>query len=478
MKTVVVVGGGVSGLAAAEALAHRARGRGDALRVVVVEKDAKLGGKVGTRHVDGCVVELGPHGFLDKDPAVLQLIDRVGVRPRLLRANESAAERYVLRAGALRRIPSKPPAFLTSDILPLGAKLRVALEPFVPPRRDDVDESVFEFAARRIGAGAADVLVDAMVTGIYGGDPHRLSLRAAFPVMHELEARYGGLLKAQLAKAREKKQLAARAGVAPEAEGAVGAPRGTLHSFDRGLSVLVDALARDREVRLGGGVAGIARRGAGFDVHLDDGATLAADAVYLTTPTPVMAGLVRPLGVPAAEQAADALDGVRYASIAVVVHVFDGADVPRRYDGFGFLAPDRERCPVLGCIWASTVFAGHTPDGQVMLRTLLGGVRRPENAEGTDAELSERVRGALERLLGVSRAARARHEVVVRWPSAIPQYEVGHGARVTAADALEAAVPGLVLGGNGLRGVAMVQCLLEGERAAARIEAALARPAA
>ena len=145
MKTVVVVGGGVSGLAAAEALAHRARGRGDALRVVVVEKDTKLGGKVGTRDVDGCVVELGPHGFLDKDPAVLQLIDRVGVRPRLLRANESAAERYVLRAGALRRIPSKPPAFLTSDILPLGAKLRVALEPFVPPRRDDVDESVFEF---------------------------------------------------------------------------------------------------------------------------------------------------------------------------------------------------------------------------------------------------------------------------------------------------------------------------------------------
>jgi oxygen-dependent protoporphyrinogen oxidase len=478
MKTVVVVGGGVSGLAAAEALAHRARGRGDALRVVVVEKDTKLGGKVGTRDVDGCVVELGPHGFLDKDPAVLTLIDRLGVRPRLLRANESAAERYVLRAGALRKIPSKPPAFLTSDILPLGAKLRVALEPFVPPRRDDVDESVFEFAARRIGAGAADVLVDAMVTGIYGGDPHRLSLRAAFPVMHELEARYGGLLKAQLAKAREKKQLAAQAGVAPEAEGAVGAPRGTLHSFDRGLTVLVDALARDREVRLGVGVAAIARRADdGFDLRLDDGATLAADAVYLTTPTPVMAGLVRPLGGPAA-QVADALDGVRYASIAVVVHVFDGADVPRRYDGFGFLAPDRERCPVLGCIWASTVFAGHTPDGRVMLRTLLGGVRRPENAEGTDAELSERVRGALERLLGVPRSARARHEVVVRWPAAIPQYEVGHGARVAAADQLEAAVPGLVLGGNGLRGVAMVQCLLEGERAAARIEAALARRSA
>mgnify|MGYP006288381053 CR=1 FL=1 len=464
-RRVVVLGGGISGLAAAEAIERRARASGRPVRALVLEADTEPGGKIKTRTEKGFVVETGPHGFLDKEPKMFALIDRLGITGELVAANTDAARRFIYRAGALREVPMSPPAFLFSDILPLSGRLRCALEPFMPgPTKDE--ESVREFAARRIGPQAADVMVDAMVTGIYGGDPSKLSLKAAFPRMFELERDHGSLVKAQFAVAREKKaqrKLAGPNGHVPKQQG-TGAPAGTLHSFRRGLGTLIEALAGRVDPRCGARVdrvePGEAKRWR-VRASLDDTTEwIEADAVVSTLPAYDAAALVRPL----APERAAVIDTIPYVPCSVVVQCFRQEDVTRSVDGFGFLVPGREDRSVLGTIWASTVFPDHAPSGQVMFRSMLGGARRAELGDASEAELAALARADLERLMGVKAGAEPTLETVIPWREAIPQYNLGHADRVAAAEAIEAEHPGLYLSGNAFRGVAVLACVAEADR--------------
>ncbi|MCC7380445.1 MAG: protoporphyrinogen oxidase [Deltaproteobacteria bacterium] len=465
MKTVAIIGGGISGLAVAEAARRHAAELGFELRTVVLEAEAGAGGKIGTIRDGGYVIEKGPHGFLDKEPKAMALIDRLGLRASLLPADAAAETRYIVRGGRLRALPSSPPAFITSDVLPLFGKLRVMLEPLIAKKSDASEESVWAFAARRIGKPAADILVDAMVTGIYGGDPKRLSVQAAFPLLADLERKHGGLIRGQIAKAREAKRLGSGGP-------SMGGPRGVLHSFRAGLAELIDALASGSSLELGFRARRIElRTGGGFRVAAEDGRAIDADAVVVTAPADAMAELVRPFG----EAEAESLRSIRYVPVVVVVHAFMRDAITGPAEGFGFLAPNLEGREILGSIWASSVFRGHAPEGQVMLRTLLGGARRPELADGDDATLAARAKRELTALIGLRADAPPQLERVIRWPRAIPQYELGHGARVVAAEALEARTSGLFLGGNALRGVAMIQCVADADRVAARAADWLAR---
>lgn len=479
-RTVVVIGGGVSGLATAEAVVRRGQDAGIPTRVVVLEADASPGGKIKTTVEAGFVVETGPHGFLDKEPKMFQLIDRLGIRDELVAANTASARRFIVRAGQLRELPGSPLGFLTSDILPLSGKLRCGLEPFMPGPRSE-DESVREFAARRIGAQAADVLVDAMVTGIYGGDPRRLSLKAAFPRMFELERDHGSLVKAQFAVAkarRAERQLAAGEGAHQPRNQGTGAPTGTLHSFKRGLSTLIDALAGRLEVRCKASVQSIERKPqGGFRVHAA-GDVIEAEAVVTTVPAYAAEKLLAPLD----SNLAEVVGKVAYAPCSVVVQAFHQRDVKRSVDGFGFLVPGGEKRDLLGSIWASTVFPDHSPEGMVMFRSMLGGARRPELGSASTTELAERARRELQHWMKVDPGAEPVFERVIPWPRAIPQYEVGHASKVAAADEVERALPGIYVGGNAYRGVAVLACVAEGdaiaERVVAQLQAAPAPPEA
>lgn len=457
MPVVAIIGGGISGLSVAEALSRHGAAAGLGLQPIVLEAEREPGGKIRTIREQGYVVETGPHGFLDKEPKFNALVERLGLTASLLPANEAAERRYVVRGGKLRLLPAKPPQFLTSDILPLFAKLRVALEPLIAKKRGDEEESVWSFAARRLGRQAADVLVDAMVTGIYGGDPKRLSVRAAFPLLEQLEAKHGSLIKGQIAVSKARKQLGAGGGQ-------FGGPRGRMHSFQNGLGELIDALAARADVRRGFRAAEAEVQG-GLQIRSEAGDVLAADALVVTAPAFEMARLFGGR----AEGEARLLEQIAYAEVAVVVQAFSSQVMAGAADGFGFLVPHLEAREVLGSIWASSVFEGHAPKDRVMMRTILGGARRPEHARGDDATLSARARREVLGLLGKPPGTVPEYERIIRWERGIPQYELGHGEKVAAADALERRLPGVFLGGNGLRGVAMIACVADADRVAEKV---------
>lgn len=476
-RTVAIIGGGLTGLSLAEAIHRKSRAAGVPIRAVVLEAESTVGGKIKTGHEEGFVVETGPHGFLDKEPLLLDLIGRLNLEPSVVRADEAARKRFVVRKGKLRLLPSSPLSFLVSDALPWWSRLRVLLEPW-SRRSEDVEESVLQFASRRIGTEAAEVLVDAMVTGIYGGDPKQLSLRAAFPRMFELESRYGSLIRAQIALARESRS---RNGLSPAPRAAAGAPAGTIHSFVRGLGALIAALAERAEIRTGFCASAIRIPNAGSDAK--GASTFASErenfvvegtgtaeavrchAVALTVPAYDTEVLLRPH----AEEEARAIGTIPYAPVGVVVQAFRKKDIAPSLDGFGFLAPHREGRRVLGSLFASTIFPAHAPTGTVMLRTLLGGMRSPGVTLGDDEDLLRTAREELGVLIGLSKDARPILEKVIRWDRAIPQYVLGHLGRVAAAESLEARFPGLFISGNAFRGVAMASCVADANRSADRI---------
>lgn len=458
-RRVAVIGGGISGLATAEAIVRRAKEAGVETRVVVLEGEDAPGGKIQTFERDGFVVETGPHGFLDREPKMFELIERLGIQDELVPADETSARRFIMREGQLRELPGSPPAFLKSDILPLWDKLRVCLEPFMPGPSTE-EETVREFASRRIGQGAADVLVDAMVTGIYGGDPSRLSLKSAFPRMFELESTYGSLVRAQFAVAKQRRLAAPKDGPPPK-KTPTGAPAGTLHSFKRGLGTLIDALASRLEVQTGGWVQGIERAGDKWKVA-HRGEELEVDAVVSSVP----AFVAQPLFAPLQPTLSEKLGAVPYAACSVVVHGYKEEDVDKSLEGFGFLVPGGEKKNILGSIWASTVFPDHAPKGMVMFRTMVGGARRPDLARKSEEEYAELAR---HELVGVRSGAKPVLETVIPWTRAIPQYELGHSLHVEAADAVETELPGCFVTGNAYRGVAVLSCVLDADRVGERV---------
>ena len=451
-RDVVVVGGGIAGLAIAWELVSRPELLGDRVRVNVLEATARTGGNIRTERRDGYLCEWGPTGFLDDAPATLDACRRLGLGPRLTPASVAAERRFIVRAGKLRELPSGPISFLGSDVLTLRGRLRVFGEPFVPARRSETDESVFDFAKRRIGREAAAVLVDALVTGIWAGSADTLSLRSALPKLAALERDHGGLVRGMIAK---------RGG----GGGATG-PRGRLTSFPDGLSELPAALAAalGSRVRTGATVTGI-EQGRGddaFRVSIDGSPTLDAAAVILACPSwfaaPVLAGLDGPLSSQVA--------GIPTVSVAVL-HLGFAAEDARGLSGFGFLIPRGESASLLGVLLPSNIFPHRAPDGCTLATVMLGGARDPSAVDATDQELIDRATSALAQLAGVRGAPR--FALAIRHTRAIPQYVLGHADRLAAIDARLRQLPGLFLAGNSYRGIAINSCLAEAPSVAGRV---------
>jgi oxygen-dependent protoporphyrinogen oxidase len=469
-KRVVIVGGGVSGLAAAHRLLElQAQGRGGGaptLEVVVLEASGRLGGTVRTVRREGFLLEGGPDSFISEKPAALALAARLGLAARVVETNAAHRRSFVVRAGRLRPTPEGfhllAPArlgpFLTSDIFSWRGKARMALD-LVLPRRDkeDADESLAAFVRRRFGQEALERMAQPMVGGIYTADPERLSLRATMPRFLDMEREHRSLILALWRNARRQ-----RAGAR---NGASGARYGLFLSFDEGMQVLTDALAARlpaASVRLHARVEGVVDEGESrrWTVRAQGGEALSADAVCLALPAYAAAGLLRAADAPLAAE----LDAIPYASTATVNLAYRRSDIPHPLDGFGFVVPFAERLSVLACTFSSVKFPSRAPGGHALLRAFVGGALQPEMFELGEEEMVSAVRRDLRGLLGVAAAPLFAH--VERWPRSMAQYHVGHLARLARIEARLERLPALRLCGNAYTGAGVPDCVRGGEEAA------------
>ena len=463
---VVIVGGGLSGLS----LAFRLRERLPTAQVTILEKCSTPGGNIATLHRDGFRVECGPNGIFDAKPSTIQLCRDLGLSDQLIAASEAARKnRYLFLNGRLRALPGSLASFVTSPVLSWRGKLSLLMEKHRKRPADlPSDESIAAFARRRAGREVADVLADAVVTGIHAGDPELLSLNAAFPRLAQFEREHGSVMRGFTAAGRQRRKEAAARGEEPQPQ--------RLWSFREGLQVLIDSL-RDRLIDCvvtGVGVRRIERTDRGWLVHGDGKDTWPADAVVLTAHAHEQATMVADYDPPLAEE----MRAIPYNRVTVVAVGYQEADVPRKFDGFGFIAPQNTRRDVLGVQWCSSIFPERAPPGMVLWRALCGGWHRGEMLVWPDERLVDAVRNELRLAQGVTAAPT--FVQVVRWPSAIPQYVLGHVDRVRRIEERVARHRGLFVGGNAYHGVAMNDCteqaVVLAERVTAFIEQSINQP--
>jgi oxygen-dependent protoporphyrinogen oxidase len=467
MTRIAVIGAGISGLAAAYAIEREAAAAGIAVETVVLEKEPRTGGKIWSIREEGYLCEWGPNGFLDNKPMTLELCDRLGIRGRLLRSDDNARKRFIYSGAGLHRLPENGPSFLKSGLISWPGKLRLACEPLIPARRDGADETLADFARRRLGQEALDKLIAPMVSGIFAGDPETMSLQSCFPRIHQLEQEYGGLVRAMVKLARQKK-AERRAG---KAVASAAGPGGILTSFVAGIQELTDsaAAALAGSVRTGAAVAELARRDGGFELRLEDGTAVEAEVVVSAAPAPVAAKLLALLDPAMAEL----LAGIPYAPMNVVCFGYERQKIARDLDGFGYLIPKKEGKGILGTLWDSSIFPNRAPAGKVLLRSMMGGATNPGAIDLPESEVRARVMADLKEIMGIS--AEPDFVRIFRHRQAIPQYVVGHGRRLAALEERQGAVPGLFLAGNALRGVGLNDCVHASNQVAASVAAFLER---
>jgi oxygen-dependent protoporphyrinogen oxidase len=464
----VIVGGGVSGLSAAWAARRALDGADEAFEIVVLERDAEIGGKLRTLRRDGYLVEAGPTSYLDDSEPLDALIRDLSLDAHRCPASLTAQRRFLVMNGKLRELGGNPAQFLASGILSPFGIARLFAEPFLPRGGHD-EETLWEFARRRLGREAADRLIAPMALGVVAGDARRLSAAATFPSIWALEREHGSLVRGMIAKGKAKKR-ARQAGRHVLS--------GRLASFDEGMQTLPRTLAATPgiDVRASVDVRAIRRDVSGALV-LDTGdGALPADAVVVATEADAAAALLRHVAPAAAERLAE----LEVPPITVVALGFEAAALPDLPLGFGALIPRPEGIRHLGSLWDSHIFPGRSPDGHMLLRLMFGGAVDPKAAALDDESLVALALDELRRYLKV--AAPPVFREITRWPRAITQYDTAHPARRREVEAQLAAVGDVFLAGTSLVGVGVPRAveagLTAGSRAAARIRGGVTVPVA
>ncbi len=453
-KRIVVVGAGIAGLSTAYMLRVSGRERSIETEITILESNDRHGGATRTDISDGYLCEWGPNGFLDNEPATLNLVERLNLNSELVPANENSARRFIYHSGKMRQLPSNPPAFLMSDILPLFSKLRIACELMIPAKRNGTEETVAAFSRRRLGKNFTKYMLDPMISGIFAGNIEKLALESIFPKIVEMETTYGGLFKALLAKKRKAKRSYTTTG------GPAG-PNATLHTFRKGMGQLTDSLAGKFEgnIKLSSTVDGINRLPDGWEVMTAD-QSIIADAVVLACPSHAAAGIIADFS----PEVSKTIGGIYHAPVSVVCHGYEVNNVADRLNGFGVLIPRSEGIRSLGTLWSDSIFPGQAPQGQQLMRTIIGGAHDPEIEHVSDGDLTSIVVVDHHRVTGVSE--RPSYIRMFRHPKGIAQYNIGHLTRVKACEDFEKQHLGLYFTGASYRGVSVNGCVKDACRIA------------
>jgi oxygen-dependent protoporphyrinogen oxidase len=445
----LIVGGGISGLVCAHTL------RKVGMDVLLVEASYRPGGSIHSLRRDGYLMELGPQSF-SSTPPLLALCAELGIEADLVQA-PSHAQRYILVGGALKQVPLSPPAFLTSDLISARTKWAVARDLFGKSRAPGHDESVAAFVRRKFSAELLDRLVSPFVSGVYAGDPERLSLRSAFPMLHDAEKRKGSVIRGMMAKSGERPRQ-----------------RPTLQSFRDGTEAFARAIAAglgDR-LQLNARVTRVELDAAGTSFQLTirtpgKEETILANNVIVATPADVAGELLRDVN----PSLGSLLGAIEYAPVAVVSLGYRQSDVGHPLAGFGFLVPRSAGLRVLGTVWNSSLFPGRAPDGRVLLTSFVGGATDPGAAALSSEELTSLVDNEIAPLMKIRQDMtdgpgeprpykfRGSFSHVTIYPRALPQYNLGHADRLAAIEGHRTKFPNLWLAGNYLRGPSIGACV-------------------
>jgi oxygen-dependent protoporphyrinogen oxidase len=493
VQDVIIIGGGITGLAAAYYLQEEARAASRPLRYTLIEREGRLGGKIATEHIGEFTIEGGPDCVISQKPWATDLARRLGLGDDLMGTNEERRKTFVLTRGRLTPlpdgvmliIPTRITPFVTSPLISWPGKIRMGMDLFIPRRKGNADESVADFVRRRLGREALEKIAEPLMGGIHVSDPELQSLLGTFPRFRDLEMKHRSLILGMLAQKRKsagnKAGSAATAPVQPVVHpthapapttpfitlrGGLGqlaaavevALTGDLLTGKRATSVQRAALPADD-----GGPLGFSAPdpgNIGYAVRIDDGRTLYARALVLATPAYVSGGLVSAF----APDLAGKLGAIRYVSTATVSLGYRAADVRHPLNGFGLVIPSNEGRQISACTWSSTKFNYRAPKDGVLLRCFVGGPGHEELVDLSDPELTALARRELKDIMGID--AQPLLERVYRWRKANPQYDVGHLERVQALRDRCAQEPGLFVAGAAFDGVGVPDCVRQGKAAA------------
>lgn len=441
----LVIGGGISGLACAWFLQQR----GAKVRVL---EAGRAGGKIQTLQQQGYLIERGPNSTLDNRPGFHRLLTELELLTERVQPSAAAKRRYVLKNGHLHPLPGGPADFLRTPLFSWQDKLRLLAEPFISPAQQE--ESVADFVRRRLGQGFLDYAINPFVSGVYAGDPERLSVQAATARVYRLEAEQGSLFKGALALMRQKRSSQLETG-----------PSGTLTSFKQGMQQLSECLRQRLATVLSEQCPVTALQPVAGGGWLVESATQQwqAKQVILACPAPQAAQLIAPWQ----PQVATLLGQIAYAEVASVSLAFARAQVEHALDGFGALFPRCEGVTTLGVLFPSSLFSGRAPDGKVLLTAFIGGRLHPGICQHSDEAISQQVLEDLRPLLGIR--GQPEQHWVSRWPQAIPQYELGHLQRLQQAQQGLAAYPGVHWRANWSDGVSLADCVDQAAQLAERL---------
>ena len=466
-RRIVVIGGGIAGLAAAHRLLELSNHQALDIEVLLLEASNRLGGSIATERIDDFVIEAGPDSFISEKPWALRLCERLGLGPRLVSTQAAHQKIYIVHNGKLVQLPegffllapTQLAPFVRTPLFSWRGKLRMIAELLIPRGEANMDESLGAFVRRRFGSEALERIAQPLLGGIYAADPDKLSLISTMPRFKEMEKSQRSVIWAMWSEQRRR---------ARKREGGSGARWSLFVTLAGGMQELVDAIAQrlpQGSARLNTGVTTIFPSDGKQTWRIATGTSeiLEADGIILATPAFHTAQML----ASAAPEAAKELSSIAYASSATISLAYRNRDFPRMPDSFGFVVPAIESRKIMACTFSSLKYPGRAPEGHVLLRAFVGGSLQPDLLDDNDPTLERTVRAEIASLLGVH--AEPLLVRIQRHPNSMPQYHVGHQARIQRIESALDSHANLALAGSAYHGVGIADCVRTGEEAAEKL---------
>lgn len=465
-KNITILGAGISGLATAYWL-HK-----EGFDVKILEAKSEPGGAMETYHENGFLIDFGPNSGLETTPLIRQLVNEVGLSKEMIYASEVSNKRYILRDNKLHPLPMNPISLIKSKLFSAKGKFRLLGEPFVGKSDDGYYQSIAQFVSRRLGQEFLDYAIDPFVSGVFAGDPYKLSVKSAFPKLYRLEEVYGGLVKGMIKGARERKKRAEESKQSAKMfsfiNGMQSFPKAIAQKLNNNIlyecrvqsverrTQSVECSVQNAEFKIGGWKIIYEKSG-----HTHE---IISDYVLSTIPVYEASKIFSDLDHEFKKHA----DDIYYPPVMVLYLGFNKKDIGIPLDGFGYLIPSKERKNFLGAIWSSVIFPNRCDDDKAAFTIFAGGARSPQLFDTEKNVLIEKALSEFKQIMNIKADPILIKEKL--WLKAIPQYNLGYIEHENYFDKFEKDNPGLFLSGNYRGGISVGDCVKNSELVVKRMQ--------